>query len=378
MPDLFTPLHIGAMTLPNRIVMAPMTRGRAAVDGVPSPEMADYYAARADSGLLITEGICVSPRALGWNGAPSIYTSAHIAGWRRVTDAVRARAGRIFAQLWFLGRVSHPVFLNGTLPWGPSPIAPRHHVHAPSGERMACVTPAEMTVADIAQAIGDFAQAARNAVEAGFHGIQIHGANGYLPDQFLRDHANHRTDGYGGSARNRARFIVELMEACCAAIGPQRVSIRLSTRNRYNDMDDSDPAETFGTVAELLKGSGLAFLEIMEGLPGHFLHVEADPLLPALKHAFGGPVIANGGYDVGLANEAIAAGHADAVAFGIPFLANPDLVERYRTGAPLNAPDPETFYTPGEPGYLTYPTLADADQAVEAYRPLSLSEASRH
>jgi N-ethylmaleimide reductase len=377
MANLFSPIDLGAMHLPNRIVMAPMTRGRATADGVPTAAMADYYAARADAGLLITEGVCVSPRARGWNGAPSIYSAAHMAGWQRVTDAVRAKGGRIYAQLWFLGRVSHPVFLDGETPIAPSPIAPKHHVHAPSGERLDCVTPREMSLDDIHQVIEDFSQGARNAMSAGFHGVQIHGANGYLPDQFLRDHSNHRTDGYGGSARNRARFIVELLEACSSAIGPEHVSIRLSPQNRYNDMADSNPEETFAVAAEMISQFGLSFLEVMEGLPGHFLHVPAPPILPTMKAAFGGPVIANGGYDAQLAEEAIAHNRADAVAFGVPFIANPDLVARYAQGIALNAADPATFYTPGEPGYLSYPRIEEGASA-ESYRPLSLSEARRH
>jgi N-ethylmaleimide reductase len=377
MPGLFSPLELGTMHLPNRIMMAPMTRGRADANGVPTMALADYYAARADAGLLISEGICISPRARGWNGAPSIYEPAQIAGWRRVTDAVRAKGGRLYAQLWFLGRVSHPAFLDGETPIAPSPIAPHQHVHAPSGERLDCVTPREMSADDIRRVISAFAAASRNAMEAGFHGVQIHAANGYLPDQFLRDHSNRRTDGYGGSARNRARLIVELLEACCAAIGPANVSIRLSPQNRYNDMADSDPEETFGLAAEMISGFGLSFLEVMEGLPGHFLHVAAPPILPIMKAAFGGPVVANGGYDAAIAEEVIAGGGADAISFGVPFIANPDLVQRYSRGLGLNAADPETFYTPGEPGYLSYPTL-DQRTPSGTYRNLSLSEARRH
>jgi len=377
-PDLFTPLSIGKLTLPNRILMAPMTRGRADAHGSPTKPMETYYSDRADSGLLISEGICVSPAARGWTGAPGLYEPAHIAGWQRITDAVHANGGRIFAQLWYLGRVSHPVFLSGATPWAPSPIAANGHVHAPDGTLVSCVTPHEMSIENIQSVISDFAVAAKSAIEAGFDGVQIHGANGYLPDQFLRDKTNHRSDEYGGSARNRSRLILEIAEACCLAIGAERVSVRLSTRNQYNDIDDSDPATTFGTVSKGLAQFGLSFLEVVEGLPGNFLYVPGEPLLGDLKRSFGGVLVANAGYDGASATAAIRRGDADAVSFGVPYLANPDLVERLKTGAPLNAADPETFYSPGEPGYLTYPRLSKVVPPADKQRQFSLEEASRH
>lgn len=377
MPDLFTPVSCGRLTLPNRILMAPMTRGRAAPDGQPSSEMAKYYAARAAAGLIISEGVCIAPMARGWSGAPSLYSDAHVAGWRGVTDAVHASGGRIFAQLWHLGRVSHPVFLDGAAPWAPSAIRPAHHVHAPSGAVFDCVEPLAMSQAQIDETVAAYGTAAGRAIAAGFDGVQLHAANGYLIDQFLRTSANQRRDGYGGSAQARCRFLLEATAACCATIGADRVSVRLSPRNPYNDISDARPEETFIVAARLLAPLALAFLEVVEGLPGHFLHVPAEPLLPAIGQAFGGMVVANGGYDRISAQQVLDGGIAAAVSFGIPFLANPDLVARYRQGAPLNPPVPATFYTPGEPGYLSYPTLQQAAPSGD-YRPISLADAARH
>ncbi|HLY56908.1 MAG TPA: alkene reductase [Stellaceae bacterium] len=378
MMGLFTPLSLPSLTLPNRILMAPMTRGRARPDDhVPTPEMATYYSMRADGGLLMTEAACVSPRARGWNGAPHIYSAEHVEGWIPVTDAVHAAGGRIYLQLWFVGRVSHPDFLDGGLPWGPSAIAPDHHVYNPASERKDCVTPHEMTLEDIATAIADFRHGARLAMAAGFDGVQLHTANGYLPDQFLRDRANRRTDGYGGTIRNRIRFLRELVEAVCSEIGGGRVAVRLSPRNTYNDIDDSDPWALFGATAEAMNDYSLSFIEVMEGLPGHFLHKPGAPVLPVMRDAFKGVMVANGGYDRDTADAAIRSGGVDAVAFGIPYLANPDLVQRFRVGAPLNGADADTFYSPGEPGYLDYPTLADGAPKGE-YKALTLDEARVH
>lgn len=378
MTDLFSPLSLPNIDLVNRIIMAPMTRGRALPDGTPSEPMIEYCARRGDAGLLITEGVCVSQRALGWNGAPGLYRPEHVDGWRKITDAVHARGSRIYSQLWFLGRVSHPAFLNGALPWAPSALAANHHVHAPSGERMDCVTPHPMTIDEIRMAAEDFGNAARLAMDAGFDGVQIHAANGYLIDQFLRDSANKRTDAYGGSVENRIRFLRDIVEACAKAFGPERVAVRLSPRNTYNDIDDSDPAALFTTAAKAMGEYGLSFLEVMEGLPGHFLHKTGEPILPMMRAAFPGIIVGNGGYDRAIADAAIASGKVDAVAFDIPYIGNADLVERYRTGAPLNAADGDTFYSPGEPGYNDYPYLADGVPVKNEYRPLSLEEARIH
>ena len=378
MPGLFDPLRVGAITLPNRILMAPMTRGRAQADGTPTPPMVEYYARRAEAGLLITEATATSPAGRGWCNAPSLYATPHVAAWRAVTAAVHGRGGRIFAQLWFVGRVSHPDFLEGDTPLAPSAIRPEQAAHTPTGTKP-CVTPREMTLDDIRSAVDDYASGARNAIAAGFDGVEVHAANGYLPDQFLRDGSNRRQDAYGGSIAHRVRFLAEVVEAIGGAIGRERVGVRLSPYNAYNDMRDSDPVATFESAARMLSGARIAFLEIMEGLPGHFLHVPGEPILPRVRAAYEGVLVANGGYDGVTAARAIAAGAVDAVAFGIPFLSNPDFVERLRIGAPLNAPDPATFYSAGEPGYLDYPTLAEAGgRAVGDYRELSLDEAKRH
>jgi N-ethylmaleimide reductase len=377
-PNLFDPLKAGNLHMPNRILMAPMTRGRARMDGVPNTNMIEYYARRADSGLIVTEATAVSPMGRGWCHAPSIYTDEQVRAWRNVTAAVRRRGGRIFAQLWYVGRVSHPDFLDGKTPLSPSAIRPNQESHTPLGKK-SCVTPREMTLDDIRLTIQEYASAALRAVEAGFDGVQIHAANGYLPDQFLRDGSNRRSDAYGGSAKHRVRFLYETVDAIAAAIGAHRVAVRLSPRNAYNDMYDSEPLETFVVAAEALADFELAFLEVMEALPGHFMAGEGEPVLPAMRAAFPGVIVVNGGYTKSLAEAAIASGAVDAVAFGIPFLSNPDLVDRFRLDASLNAPDFNTFYTYGEPGYLDYPTLQESGgRPIGEYRTLSLSEAKRH
>jgi N-ethylmaleimide reductase len=356
-PHLFSPLRVGALTLPNRMVMAPMTRGRATADGVPTPRMARYYGSRADAGLLVTEATAIAASARGWHHAPGIHSEAQLDAWRPVTAAVHAAGGRIFLQLWHMGRVSHPDFLGGELPVGPSAVAAQGESHTPSGTKP-YVVPRALGVAEIAAIVQDYANAARRARVAGFDGVEIHAANGYLPDQFLRDGANRRTDAYGGSPANRARFLLEVAHAVAAAWSPDRVGVRLSPTSAYNDMRDSDPPATFGHAARELDGLGLAYLHVTEPLPGHALHVPLPPVTPVLRAAFRGPLIANGGYDAAVAERTLAAGSADLVAFGLPFLANPDFVHRTRVGARLNEPDFATLYTPGDQGYSDYAVLA--------------------
>lgn len=375
MSRLFTPLRVGASLAKNRIFMAPMTRGRATWDGVPTPSMVQYYAERSTAGLIVSEAMCVSPDARGWNQAPSIYTDAQVEGWRTVTSAVHKRGGCIYAQLWFLGRVSHPDFLDGALPQAPSAFPVDQHVHTRSGKKD-CVTPREMELNDITAAIGAFGAASRRAREAGFDGVQVHAASGYLPDQFLRDFTNRRQDAYGGSLDKRLRFLREATESCCEAIGADRVSVRLSPRNRYNDIDDSAPETTFTAAAKMLSSFGLSFLDIMEPLPGHFVHVPGEPIWPMMRAVYEGVLTVNGGYNLALAEAALEQG-ADAVAFGIPFICNPDLVDRFRAGARLSAPDPDTFYAGGDRGYIDYPTLSEAP-STEEYAGLSLDQARRH
>lgn len=357
MPRLLDPLTLGPYTLENRAFMAPMTRGRATEAHVPTPRMATYYAQRATGGLLITEGTHVSPQAVGWYRAPGIWTDAMVEAWRPVPQAVHAAGGRIFLQLWHMGRVSHPDFLDGGQPVGPSAVAAKGDSHTPSGHKP-YVTPRALEADELPGVAAEFAQAARNAIAAGFDGVEIHGANGYLIDQFIRDGSNRRTDAYGGSIEDRWRFPLEVAAAVAEAVGPQRTGIRVSPVNPYNDMSDTDPVATYGYGAARLQELGLVYVHVMEPLAGHMLHnPEAPAVLPAIREHFRGVVIANGGYGADTADAAISEGQADAVAFGTPFLANPDLVARFRASAELNRPDFKTLYAGDDSGYIDYPTL---------------------
>jgi N-ethylmaleimide reductase len=356
---LFEPYRMGSITLPNRIIMAPLTRGRAEADGTPNELMARYYRQRAEAGLIVSEATAVSRGGVGWLGAPGIYTDSHVASWRTVTDAVHEAGGRIFLQLWHMGRASHPDFLDGELPVAPSAIAADEWTHTPLGKKH-CVTPRPLEPDEIPGIVTDYAAAAVRAREAGFDGVEIHGANGYLIDQFLRDGSNRRTDAYGGSVANRARFLLEVTEAVCTAWSPDRVGVRLSPTGPYNDMHDSDPPATFGYAVEALNRFNLAYLHLMEPLPGHPLAGTHERISPMLRTLYKGTLMINGGFDAQLATAAIERREADLVAFGMLFLANPDLVRRFRTGAPLNAPDYATLYTPGPKGYIDYPTIDGA------------------
>jgi N-ethylmaleimide reductase len=356
---LFESVKIGAIHLPNRMVMAPLTRGRANPDHVPDNLMAEYYVQRASAGLIVTEATAISPQGFGWFGAPGLWTDSHVQGWRNVTDSVHRANGRIFLQLWHMGRVSHPDFQNGQLPVGPSAIAAQGDAHVPTGKKP-YVTPRALETSEIAGIVKDYARATKLAKEAGFDGVEIHGANGYLIDQFIRDGSNHRSDAYGGTVPNRVRFLLEVTEAVADAWLPDRVGVRLSPTGPYNDMKDSNPAETFTYAARALNTFGLAYLHVLEGLPGHWSAVPGPRVSPQLRDAFKGPFIVNAGYDAPKGAAAIAHGEADLVAYGTPFLANPDLVERFKTGAPLNAPQVDTFYSGGAKGYTDYPRLQQA------------------
>ena len=358
MNSLFTPCRVGAVALPNRMVMAPMMRGRAGPMRVPNALMVEYYSQRATAGLIVTEGVQISDQAAGWVDSAAISTPEDVAGWRLVTDAVHKAGGRIFLQLWHCGRASHPEFQpNGQLPVSASAVAIPGDIHVPSGKKPH-VAPRALDIGEIPGVVQQYADAAKRSRDAGFDGVEIHGANGYLIDQFLRDGSNKRTDAYGGSIANRARFLLEVTAAVAGAWSADRVGVRLSPVGSYNDMRDSDPISTFGYAAEALSAFGLAYLHNLEALLGHPFATPGPRVGPAMRKAFQGPFVVNGGYDATLGAEAIDAGEADLVAFGVPFLANPDLVERDRTGAALNAPDPKTFYTPGPKGYTDYPTLA--------------------
>jgi N-ethylmaleimide reductase len=347
---LFTPIPLGPLTLPNRVVLAPMTRVRADAEGRVQPMTVQYYAQRATGGLLVTEATQVLPNGKGGPGTPGLHSAEQVEAWRRVTDAVHARGGRIFVQLWHTGRAAHPSFLPaGEEVVGASPIAIEGEVWTPAG-REPHATPRPLALDEIPRYVAAYADAARNAIAAGFDGVEVHGANGYLLDQFLRDGSNRRTDAYGGPVEHRARLLLEVTRAVADAVGLDRTGVRLSPTNPYQSMRDSDPAATFGYAATQLGRIGVAYLHLMEGSD------EARALTPALKRAFGGPVIVAGGYDHDQAEAVLAAGTADLVAFGVPYLANPDLPERLRDNAPLNAPDPKTFYGGGERGYVDYPT----------------------
>jgi N-ethylmaleimide reductase len=352
--DLFTPVKIGTLPLPNRVVMAPMTRNRAGEGNAPTALNVEYYAQRAGAGLIVTEATQVSPQGVGYPGTPGIHSDRQVEGWRQVTAAVHQAGGRIFLQLWHVGRISHPSLQpGGVLPVAPSAIAAKGNAITMSGLQP-FPTPRALETDEIEGVVRQYGEGARQALAAGFDGVELHGANGYLIDQFLRDGANRRTDRYGGSIANRTRFLDEVTDAVAAVWGAERVGLRISPRSDFNDMRDSDPAALFGRIAEIVGRKHLAYLHVVEpvGTP--------DALAARLRAAFGGPLILNGGYDYGTAEAALAAGSGDLVSFGAPFLANPDLPVRFRVGAPLNTPDRDTFYGGAAKGYTDYPALDTA------------------
>ena len=349
MPGLLDPIQVGALRLPNRAIMAPLTRLRGTVDHIPTAVMVEYYRQRATAGLIITEGTPVSPQGVGYAQVPGIWSDEQVAQWKPVTEAVHQAGGRIFAQIWHVGRVSDPVFLHGGIPVAPSAIQPPGHVSLVRPEK-AFVTPRALELAEIPGIVADFKRGAADAKAAGFDGVEIHGANGYLLDQFLQSSTNHRTDAYGGSVENRARLMIEVAEAASEVFGSDRVGMHLAPRCDAHGMGDANPAETFGYVARELGKRKLAFLFARE-------YEAPDWLGPQLKEQFGGVYIANERFTLETANAAIARGDCDAVSFGKLFIANPDLVERFREGAELNAPDPQTFYSHEAHGYVDYPAL---------------------
>ena len=355
-PALLDPAALKDLKLANRVLMAPMTRGRAGTERTANSLMAEYYAQRAAAGLIVTEGTAISGQGYGWVGSPGIYTEAQAAGWQRVTDAVHQRRGRIFLQLWHTGRVSHPDFLDGQTPVGPSAVMAVGETHTPSGKKP-YVMPRAMTKQEIAVTVRDYAQAATRARDAGFDGVEIHAANGYLIDQFIRDGSNRRTDEYGGAVQNRLRFLVEVTEAVARSWSADRVGVRLSPSSDYNSMSDSEPTQTFTAAAKELNRFGLAYLHVVEYLLPEPPPAPQERVAPQMRAAFGGTFILNGGYDARTGAAALKAGEADLLAYGRLFLANPDLVERFRTGAALNEPDTRTFYTSGSKGYTDYPML---------------------
>jgi 2,4-dienoyl-CoA reductase-like NADH-dependent reductase (Old Yellow Enzyme family) len=349
MPSLFDPLQVGDLTLPNRIVMAPLTRSRAGASRVPNELMAQYYRQRASAGLIVTEATSVTAMGVGYADTPGIWSEEQVAGWKLATRAVHEAGGRIFLQLWHVGRISHPLFLQGRLPVAPSAIAPAGNVSL-LRPPTPFVVPRALTLDEIPQVIEDYRWGARNAQAAGFDGVEIHGANGYLPDQFLQDRANQRTDAYGGSIPNRARLMLEIADAVIGVWGAGRVGMHLAPRGDSNSMGDSDPAALFGHVARELSRRRLAFLCVRE-------YSGPERLGPALKAAFAGAYIANERFSFESATQLLAAGEADAVAFGKLFIANPDLLRRMQLGGPFNEPDIAGFYAGGAKGYTDYPCL---------------------
>lgn len=351
MAKLFDPIKVGDLRLPNRIFLAPLTRSRAGEGRVPNELMREYYAQRASAGLILTEATSVTPQGVGYADTPGIWSEEQVAGWRQITDAVHAAGGHIFVQLWHVGRVSDPIFLNGDLPVAPSAIAPVGHVSLVRPQRP-YVTPRALDLNEIPDVIAAYAKGAANAKRAGFDGVQIHGANGYLIDQFLQDGTNKRTDKYGGSVENRARFMLEVTDEVLKIWEPGRVGMHLAPRRDSHDMSDSNPAHTFGYVAEQLGKRHLAFIAARERLAD-------DSLGPVLKKAFGGVYVANEGFTKQSAEAILAKGDADAVAFGKLFIANPDLPKRFAHGAKLNEWDSSTFYSGQAKGYTDYPKLED-------------------
>lgn len=350
-PTLFDNAVAGELKLKNRIVMAPLTRSRAGEERIPNELMREYYTQRASAGMILTEATSVTPKGVGYAATPGIWSEEQVAGWKRITRSVHEAGGLIVLQLWHVGRVSDPALLNGELPVAPSAIAPEGHVSLLRPKRP-FVTPRALERDEIPGVVEAYRRGAQNAELAGFDGVEIHGANGYLLDQFLQDGSNRRTDDYGGSVENRARLLLEMTDAAISVWGAARVGVHLAPRGDSNSMGDSDPRETFGYVARELGKRKIAFLFVREGLGG-------GALSPELKKAFGGHFVANEGYDLRTADRVLRNEEADSIAFGRTFIANPDLPHRLLTGAPLNEPDPSTFYQGDHRGYTDYPVLSE-------------------
>lgn len=354
MNKLLTPVRIGRYVAPNRLVMAPMTRSRADSAGVPGDMTVTYYAQRASAGLIISEGVFPSAMGKGYVNTPGIENAAQVAAWKMVTEAVHARGGRIFMQLMHCGRVSHPSLLNGATPVAPSAIQPAGQAWTPQGQ-VDFVTPRELTIAEIAGVVDDYRQATRRAIEAGFDGVELHTASGYLPEQFLSSGSNQRNDEYGGSVENRARFVLEVLAAMTQEAGADRVGVKISPEMNYNSITDAAPQETYTYLVDQLRGQGLAYLHV--ALFGAKFDYHA-----LLRPRFDGAYLIGGGLTQDSAEGVLSGGRADAAVFGSAFLANPDLPERFRIGAPLNTADRTTFFAPPTAqGYIDYPALAEAE-----------------
>ncbi len=356
MPSLFDPIAFGAIAAPNRILMAPLTRGRATRDHVPTARMATYYAQRASAGLIISEATGISLEGSGWPYAPGLWSEEQVEAWKPVTDAVHRAGGRIVAQLWHMGRIVHPR-LNGVQPVSSSATTAPGRAHTCEG-KLPYVAARPLRLDEIPRLIGDYVHAARNAIAAGFDGVQVHGANGYLIDQFLRDNANFRDDAYGGPVENRIRLLDEVTGAIVSEVGADRTAVRLSPNGDTQGVDDSDPEALFTAAAARLAAHGIAFLELRELNPGGSFGASDVPRQsPAIRKVFAGPLVLNQDYDAASAQAALDSGIADAVSFGRPFLANPDLPARLAARAPLTIGDVATFYSQGDAGYIDYPAL---------------------
>jgi 2,4-dienoyl-CoA reductase-like NADH-dependent reductase (Old Yellow Enzyme family) len=349
MPSLFDPIQIGDLKLPNRIFMAPLTRCRAIDRRIPNELMAEYYAQRASAGLIFSEATSVSPMGVGYPDTPGIWSKEQVEGWKRITSAVHHEGGRMLLQLWHVGRISDPIYLNGALPIAPSAIRPAGHVTLVRPKKE-FVTPRALETKELPGIIEEYRQGALNAKEAGFDAVEIHGANGYLLDQFLQDSTNKRTDAYGGPIENRARLMLDVADAVISVWGKGRVGMHLAPRGDSNSMGDSNPRATFGYVAQELGKRKIAFICARES-------AGPNRIGPGLKKIFGGIYIANEGFNKETAQAALDAGEADAIAFGKQFLANPDLPRRFAENASLNNADPNTFYASGKEGYTDYPSL---------------------
>ncbi|MDD2882508.1 MAG: alkene reductase [Rhodoferax sp.] len=353
---LFTPLKVGAITLSNRILMAPLTRARSDLAHMPNDLMAQYYAQRASAGLIVTECTMIAPNTSAFITEPGIYSPEQVLAWKKITDAVHAKGGKIVMQIWHAGRAAHPLLNHGAENVAPSAVAIGGDIQTPSG-KVAHAVPHALTTAEISELVHTFAEAAKHAVAAGFDGVEVHGANGYLIDQFLRDGANRRSDTYGGTMENRARFLFEVLTAVSAAIGSDRVGLRLSPLNSFNSMIDSDPIGLTEFLAKRLNDFNLAYLHLMRA---DFLQQQTGDVMTVARAHYKGVLIGNMGYNSDEAQAAMLDKKLDAVAFGTSFLANPDLPERIQAKAALNEPDQATFYSPGAKGYTDYPRLLAA------------------
>ncbi|MFN3468571.1 MAG: alkene reductase [Novosphingobium sp.] len=361
--SLFRPLDLGSLTLPNRVIMAPLTRARASIDNVPSALMGQYYAQRADCGLIVSEATAVDPLGMGWYRVPGIWNEDQVRGWQGVTSAVHDAGGRIFCQLWHMGRLVLPDYIGGAQPIGPSAIAGAGETMAPPPPGYAggflpmkpYVVPREMTAQDIAQVIEAYGRGAANALRAGFDGVEIHAANGYIIDQFLQSGSNRRTDGYGGSLANRTRLLREVLEAVTRMVPASRVGIRISPTSERKGMGDENPGALAEAVARIAQDFGLAYVHLIEPIAAGFMEKPENPVIDRVRVLFGGVLVQNGSFDGPAADACIAAGKADAISFGRPYIANPDLVTRLRRGLPLAVPDFDFAYVGEERGYTDYP-----------------------